>query len=359
MARLCPPIGAAVCSLLCSLVAAVYAHDPGLSAAALRLTDNHIVAHLTLARREIEMLVPIDADHDGSVTGEELAAARPGLQALAHNLLAISSAGQAGSAQITAIELDQSDALHFWLQFPSLPGAQLHVTVPIIAQLARGHRQYLSVRDARDHFLTERILDAEQASFVLPRTQVAAPPSPSFRQFLFLGVEHILTGYDHLLFLFGLLIMGGSLRSTVRIITSFTVAHSLTLALATFNVVHLPSRIVEPLIAASIIYVGLENLWRQDLQHRWLLTFGFGLIHGLGFASVLRDLGLGESGAVLPLLAFNSGVELGQMAIALLVLPVVWHWQRWPQFFPRLATTCSVVVLLTGTYWLCARTLWV
>ena len=358
MARRYPLIGATVCSLLCSLVSAVYAHDPGLSAAALRLTDDRMVAHLTLARRELETLVPIDADHDGAVTTEEFTAARPPLQALAHHLLAISSAGQAGSAQITAIELDQSDALHFWLQFPSLTGAQVQVTVPIMAQLARGHRQYVSVRDAQDQLVTERILAAEQGSFTLPRTQVTASPSPSFGQFLFLGVEHILTGYDHLLFLFGLLIMGGSWRSTVRIITSFTVAHSLTLALATFNVVYLPSRIVEPLIAASIIYIGLENLWRQDLQQRWLLTFGFGLIHGLGFASVLRDLGLGESGTVLPLLAFNSGVELGQMAIALLVLPVVWHWQRRPHFFPRLATACSVVVMLVGTYWLCTRTLW-
>jgi hydrogenase/urease accessory protein HupE len=358
MARRYPLIGAAVYSLLCSLVSAIYAHDPGLSAAALRLTDDRMVAHLTLARREIETLVPIDADHDGVVTTEEFTASHPSLQALAPHLMAISSAGQAVSAQITAIELDQSDALHFWLQFPSLPGTQVHVMVPIMVQLARGHRQYVSVRDAQGQLVTERILDAEQASFTVPRTRVAAWSLPSFSQFLFLGVEHILTGYDHLLFLFGLLIMGGSWRSTVRIITSFTVAHSLTLALATFNVVYLPSRIVEPLIAASIIYVGLENLWRQDLQQRWLLTFGFGLIHGLGFATVLRDMGLGESGTVLPLLAFNSGVELGQMAIALLVLPVVWYWQRRPQFFPRLATACSVVVMLVGTYWLCTRTLW-
>ena len=117
--------------------------------------------------------------------------------------------------------------------------------------------------------------------------------APSFLQFLRLGVEHMITGYDHVLFLFALLIVGNSVRSAAKLITSFTVAHSITLALATFNVVHLPPHVVEPLIAISIIYVGLENLWHRHLQHRWLLTFGFGLIHGLGFASVLRDTGIG------------------------------------------------------------------
>lgn len=105
-----------------------------------------------------------------------------------------------------------------------------------------------------------------------------------------------------------------------------------------------------------VIYVGLENLWRRDLQHRWLLTFGFGLIHGLGFASVLRDLGVGGSGAVVPLLAFNSGVELGQMAIALLVLPLMWQAQHLPCLFPRLTVACSTLVTLAGVYWLLERT---
>jgi hydrogenase/urease accessory protein HupE len=188
---------------------------------------------------------------------------------------------------------------------------------------------------------------------------MVARPAPAFGQFLLLGVEHIVTGYDHLLFLFGLLIVGSSFWGAWRIITAFTVAHSLTLVLATFDLLRLPSSLVEPLIAVSIVYVGLENLCRRDLHHRWLLTFGFGLVHGLGFASVLRDLGLGAVGgsaAVVPLLAFNVGVELGQVAIAVLVLPLMWKGQQLPQFFPRFATACSVLVMLAGTYWLVERT---
>src|SRR5207248_3078790 len=120
----------------------------------------------------------------------------------------------------------------------------------------------------------------------------------------------IWTGCDHLCFLFGLLVVGGRFLSSAKIITSFTVAHSLTLALATFNVVSLPSRIVEPLIAASIVYVGVENLFRRDLDKRWLLAFGFGLVHGLGFASALREAGIGAdngAGVVVPLVSFNLG----------------------------------------------------
>ncbi len=116
---------------------------------------------------------------------------------------------------------------------------------------------------------------------------------------------------------------------------------------------------IESLIAVSIIYISVENLLYRDVPRRWLLTFGFGLVHGLGFASVLRELGIGTAaggGVVVPLLGFNCGVELGQMAIALLVLPGIWKTQQLPRFFPRFTATCSVLVMLAGTYWLYERT---
>src|SRR5678816_3954124 len=146
----------------------------------------------------------------------------------------------------------------------------------------------------------------------------------SFADFLVMGVKHIWTGYDHLLFLFGLLIVTRNFMSSIKIITCFTIAHSITLAVATLNLVPISSRVVEPLIAASIIYVGVENLARGgDAKGRWILTFAFGLIHGFGFASVLRELGVGSNGRgiAVPLVGFNLGVELGQVAIAGLALP--------------------------------------
>lgn len=338
-----------------------HAHDPGLSTADLRMAESKIAVHLTFARRDIETLIPIDADRDGSVTTAEFDAAIPHIRILASGMIEISIDNQRVAAQLIAVEFDQSDALHFQLNFPGETCSRLSASIPIITKLARGHRQYVSVRDEKKKIVTERILNADNPVFELDLTNTAATPKNSlpFRQFLILGVEHIVKGYDHLLFLFGLLVVGGNFWSAGRIITSFTVAHSITLALATFNAVQLPPGIVEPLIAASIMYVGLENLFRHNLDHRWQLTFGFGLVHGLGFASVLRELSIGvkDSGMVVPLLAFNLGVEIGQIAIALLVLPLIWKSQQFPNFFPRLATACSILVILAGSYWLFERTI--
>jgi hydrogenase/urease accessory protein HupE len=165
-------------------------------------------------------------------------------------------------------------------------------------------------------------------------------------------------GFDHLAFLFVLLIAGSSFREAAKIITSFTAAHSITLALATLDLVNLSPGIVEPLIAVSILYVGLENIFRQETKRRWLLTFAFGLIHGFGFASVLRELAIGaDGGAIVPLLSFNLGVEAGQMAMAALALPLIWKLKQQPSFAIRYAPACSMLVALAGGYWLVERTL--
>ena len=135
--------------------------------------------------------------------------------------------------------------------------------------------------------------------------------------FTALGIRHILTGYDHILFLISLLMLGGGLRSLLKIVTAFTVAHSVTLSLAVLNVVALPSRWVESGIALSIAYVAAENLWRKEhaIRSRWLVTFNFGLIHGLGFATILKEITLSRTNLALSLVSFNFGVELGQIAV--------------------------------------------
>jgi hypothetical protein len=150
------------------------------------------------------------------------------------------------------------------------------------------------------------------------------------RDYLVLGIEHIFTGYDHLAFLFGLLVVAGfsSLRGGLRyvlgVVTAFTLAHSITLICSGLDLLRLPSRIVEPAIALSILYVAVENLVVPKPRFRWLLTFGFGLVHGFGFASVLREIGLPPRGLVLSLLSFNVGVELGQLAIVAAMAPLLW-----------------------------------
>ncbi|HET7285829.1 MAG TPA: HupE/UreJ family protein, partial [Pyrinomonadaceae bacterium] len=257
--------------------------------------------------------------------------------------------------ELRSFSLKSSDpnSVHYLLEFSTLNAGELRISAPVLAKLPRGHKQFCSVLDHENRVLAERMFSAESNALTIDWR--GSSNSRSIFRFLVLGVEHILTGYDHLAFLLALLITGGSLRHNVKIITSFTVAHSLTLALATLGVVNISPAIVEPLIAASVVFVGLENLFRTRLAARWLVTFGFGLVHGLGFAATLRELGIGTF--ALPLLTFNVGVELAQIAVAVLVLPLVWRLERRPAFALKHVPAFSLLITFAGLYWFLARTL--
>lgn len=186
--------------------------------------------------------------------------------------------------------------------------------------------------------------------------------------YIFIGVEHILLGYDHVLFLIGLLLLPLSFRSIVIVATSFTFAHSITLALSVFEVFTLPARYVEAVIALSIVYVAIENIYalkshsaptinvgnvRYSWEKRTLITFLFGLLHGFGFSYVLKEIGLGEH-AVGSLLFFNVGVELGQLIIIAVCFPVLWYAFR-KTWGIKFAIALSVIVGLMGLFWLIER----
>jgi hydrogenase/urease accessory protein HupE len=198
----------------------------------------------------------------------------------------------------------------------------------------------------------EAILNRENPTATFATQDRGAPKT--FRSFLRLGVTHIFTGYDHLAFLVGLLIVTSSLGSLFKIITSFTVAHSITLALATFNIVVLPSRLTESVIAFSIAYVAVENLSGKRAMQRYRIAFVFGLVHGFGFSNVLREMDLSPSHLALSLFSFNLGVELGQMAFVLILFPLVLciessHWRR------QIQVSVSLVVLSLAVYWFVRR----
>src|SRR5262249_9779562 len=186
------------------------------------------------------------------------------------------------------------------LDFPAIRFSSLEIQSRIITSLPLEHRQYLQIQNSRGEIIFEQLLSAaaDHATVKMPdahSTLGAFEAARSFANFLSLGVKHILTGYDHVLFLFGLLLVARGFFSSLGIITSFTIAHSITLAVATLQLVQIPSRIVEPLIAASIVFVGVENLLRGDIpKARRVVPFGFGLIHGFGFASALREAGIGS-----------------------------------------------------------------
>jgi len=179
-----------------------------------------------------------------------------------------------------------------------------------------------------------------------------------------IGVEHIVFGYDHLLFLLGLLLLPLSLKHVLYLITSFSIAHSITLALSVLDIVTLPAWLVESAIAASIIYIAFDNItelrkfrsnanYATPWKRRLGITFGFGLVHGFGFSFILREIGFGDE-ALSPLFFFNLGVETGQLVVIACLYPVInFLFSLGNQFtFSRL---CSFVMALLGSYWLIAR----
>lgn len=319
--------------VLTLLSASALAHDPGLSAAEVRVSGDRIVAEVSFAPQDLA-----------------------GIQQLDSNLLTI--ADHRGKLALRSVTRKPSDSnsVHFLLEFSDPNSAtKLRISAPVLTNLPRGHKQFCSVY--HQQLVAERMLSAESNDFTIDLRSADTAGDTSIFRFLVLGVEHILTGYDHLAFLLALLLGGGSLRHNAKIITSFTVAHSLTLALATLGVINIPSSVVEPVIAASIVFVGLENLFRRRIAARWLVTFVFGLVHGLGLATALRELGIGGLGAraALPLLSFNFGVEFAQIAIAAVILPLVWRLEERPNFTLKHVPALSLLITSAGVYWFLVR----
>jgi len=206
----------------------------------------------------------------------------------------------------------------------------------------------------------QSLLDAEQTEVALTDDAQTGLGTIVLR-YAAAGIGHIFTGYDHIAFLIAIVLWARRLWPVVKIVTAFTLAHSLTLSLAALDVVIIPSAIVEPAIALSIVYVALENFFSRDVGRRWRITFAFGLIHGFGFAGALREFGL-PKGALIPALAsFNIGVEIGQVAIVSLVLTLLLVLDRlfaapgMARAAPMVYAVSGVICLL-ASYWFLMRT---
>lgn len=228
-------------------------------------------------------------------------------------------------------------------------------------------RSFMSVRlvilDAIGGGEARHVLAPSERS---PAYTIGAPPANqdsdgwtagTFWRYLVLGFEHILpAGVDHILFVLGLFLLSLKLKPLLWQITAFTVAHSVTLALSIYDVVSLPSRPVETLIALSICYVAVENLLTRELKPwRPAVVFAFGLLHGLGFAGVLRELGLPENQFAEALIAFNVGVELGQVAVVLIALLLVGWFRRKRWYRAAIVIPGSSIIALIGLYWTIER----
>jgi hydrogenase/urease accessory protein HupE len=187
------------------------------------------------------------------------------------------------------------------------------------------------------------------------------PPVSRLRlagRYIVLGFTHILPkGIDHVLFVLGLFLLRGRARQVLLQITAFTVAHSITLALSMYGLASVPSSIVEPAIALSIAYIALENVFTSDLTRwRYVLVFAFGLLHGLGFAGALAEVGLPRAEFLTALLAFNAGVELGQLTVIGAAFALVGYWfSDRPWYRQRIVLPASACIACVGIYWTLER----
>lgn len=173
-------------------------------------------------------------------------------------------------------------------------------------------------------------------------------------KYFVLGIEHILTGYDHLLFLLSLVLIASRFKDALKIVTAFTIAHSITLFLVATDRIQVSSHWVEALIALTICYVAVENMFVQKAKWRWVLTALFGLIHGMGFAGALSETGLPKSNLIGSLLMFNLGVEAGQLLILCLVLPLLIWLRRFP-WYRKMMISTSCLIFVLAFYWLIQR----
>jgi hypothetical protein len=192
------------------------------------------------------------------------------------------------------------------------------------------------------------------------RRLAAMPWHKKFLLFIKAGVEHIIPkGLDHILFVLGLFFSSLLVGPLLWQVTAFTLAHTITLGLAALDVVQIPGFIVEPLIALSIVWVAVEYcLYQQASKWRPFIVFGFGLLHGLGFASVLSDYGLPQGNLVPSLLAFNIGVELGQLLVLVLAVMLVWFIRKKTWYRQRVQVPVSLMIAVVGLFWFIERTIW-
>jgi len=361
-----------VFAIIILIAAPVWAHPEGFSGLRAQVQTDRVHIAITLHTRDMSTWFP-PAKYPNYVDDVCRAIAKDAREIVEVQLDSAAVepiAVRAFSPEVGMVELD--------LDYPLASAAKtLLVWSKCLPRLPAGHQQLLFIDDARggkvytlaedtltpDHDSTETDLPTVPTQTGKAQTSHASspePPSPAKRiSFFLLGVEHIITGYDHLLFLAALLLVCHSFREAAGVITFFTVAHSITLSLAALDFVRMPARIVEPAIAASIVYVGLENIFgKHRFAWRAAITFGFGLVHGLGFASALREVGLGSTsiGVAIPLLKFSMGLETGQLCIAAALLTILLTLRnKAPEYKRQWVPAGSVLVSLIGAYWLIVR----
>jgi hypothetical protein len=315
--------------------------------------DGTVTYVLRLSSRDLAEALSLDRDRDA--TDEEIRAGSERLFSFVSKHLLIRAAGRPCPATLAGAEV-----LHQTDRFAEL--RFVASCAPPLDPFTIDYSLFFDIDPAHVGMLRMTrggVTVTQEFTRTTPRFAWTGGAGLSAADYVAHGILHIFTGYDHIAFVLGLLLVLAPrprpARTTLGVVTAFTLAHSLTLILAALEVVSLPSRLVESAIAASIVYVAVENVVLEAPRRRALLAFGFGLVHGLGFAAMLRPL-LPPARIVPPLLLFNLGVELGQLALVLPALPLlVAAARRRPDGYRRFVIAASVVIGALGAFWLVQR----
>ena len=362
--------------------AAALAHKPSDSYLTLTASGSGqaVTARWDIALRDLDYVLQLDRDGNGELTWGETRQREADITQLATSHLSINADGASCPwAVASPMALDKhSDGTYAVLsltaQCPSATTPKaLSASYSLFFDVDPSHRglvQWVPPGAAADKVATQALVfGADNA--VQPLALIAPSWWQTLKQYAIDGVWHIWIGYDHILFLLSLLLpavlvrragqwdpaptLRGSFVEVLKVVTAFTLAHSITLSLAALQIISLPSRVVESVIAASVVLAALNNLRGTIDKRRWVMAFAFGLIHGFGFASVLADLGLPQGALVLALVGFNAGVEVGQLCIVAVFLPVAF-WLRATRFYRvGVLTGGSIVVALLASWWFVQR----
>ena len=363
-------------ALLAALLfaAPAWAHKPSDSYLTLRGEAEGFAVRWDLALRDLDHLLQLDRDGNGELTWGEVRQRSGEIEKLARSRLALSSQGESCPLQPTGpMMLERhSDGTYAVLSLHArcarLAG-HVQVDYAMLFDVDPTHRGLVQWTPAGSEQPQALVFAADSARQQL---RLAAPSAwETLRQYVVEGVWHIWIGFDHILFLVALLLPAVLVRhdrawtpalslraagiEVLKVVTAFTLAHSITLTLAVLGFVSLPSRLVESVIAASVILAALNNLRGTVDRRRWVMAFVFGLVHGFGFASVLADLGLPQGALATALVGFNVGVELGQLAIVAAFLPIAYALRATPFYRVGVLRFGSLVVALLATWWFVER----
>jgi hydrogenase/urease accessory protein HupE len=346
---------AALAVAVLALARAVFAHPVPFSYLDVQLQrssiDVSLVVHIFDLAHDLQV-TPVERVLEPSVVAER----EPAIRIMLVSRLELSADGRVLTPEWGSTEiLRDRQSLRLHLRYGTTSAAGSVAVNTVMFPYDPMHQTFVNMYEG-DTLTSQMILDAKHPRleyFAGSRQGVAAV----VRKFVPAGIHHILIGPDHLLFLVGLLLLGGTVRQLLLVVTSFTVAHSITLSLAALDIVTPPARLIEPAIALSIVYVGADNILAKGGRDvRGWIAFTFGFIHGFGFANVLREMDLPSRALGWSLFSFNVGVEIGQLLVVVLVASALAALRSRSEWACRhLAFAGSLVVIVAGAFWFVQR----